>query len=113
MPLRLISMEKEKPDDVNMTATGFSKPENFASSPVLKGTIKCNYNIFEVELTVTDKDGNVVSHAKTYPYSLQVILSEITLSTPVKELPAGDYHFKATATIGFGTKTVADFDFTK
>jgi len=113
MPLALVSMQKDKPDPVDMTASGFSKPENFATSPVLKGTIKCNYNIFEVELTITDKDGNTVSHAKTYPYSLQVYLSEIALSTPVKDLPAGDYHFTATATIGFGTKTVADFDFSK
>jgi len=113
MPLRLISMDKDAPDPVDMTATGFSKPENFASSPVLKGTIKCNYNIFETEITITDQSGNVVSHAKVYPYNLQVMLSEVQLSTPVKELPAGNYHFKTTATIGFGTKTVAEFDFTK
>ncbi|MBE6564298.1 MAG: hypothetical protein E7655_03350 [Ruminococcaceae bacterium] len=113
IPLRLISMEKDAPDPVDMTATGFSKPENFASSPVLKGTIKCNYNIFETEITITDQSGNVVSHAKVYPYDLQVMLSEIQLSTPVKELPAGNYHFKTTATIGFGEKTVAEFDFTK
>jgi len=113
VPLSIASLQQDTVTQPKMEASGFSKPEHFASAPALEGTIECNYNIFEVELTVTDKDGNVVSYIKDYPYALKVILSELTLSTPVSELPAGDYHFTATATIGFGTKTVADFDFSK
>ncbi len=113
IPMSTVTLQQSEVTQPEMEGSGFSKPENFASSPMLKGTIKCNYNIFETEVTITDKDGNVASHMKIYPYSMKVILSEHELSTPVKELPSGDYHFKVTATIGFGTKTVAEFDFTK
>jgi len=113
IPMSTVTLQQSEVTQPEMEGSGFSKPENFASSPMLKGTIKCNYNIFETEVTITDKDGNVASHMKIYPYSMKVILSEHALSTPVKELPSGDYHFKVTATIGFGTKTVAEFDFTK
>jgi len=113
IPMSTVTLQQDTVTQPELEGTGFSKPENFASSPMLKGTIKSNYNIFELNVTITDKDGNVVSYIKNYPYALKVILSELTLSTPVSELPAGDYHFKTTATIGFGTKTVAEFDFTK
>jgi len=113
IPMSIVSLQTDTVTPVEMTATGFSKPENFASSPVLKGTVKCNYNIFKLEASITDQSGNVVSSLKAYPYALKVLLSEYTLSTPVSELPAGNYHFKVNATIGFGTKTVAEFDFTK
>ncbi|MBE6564297.1 MAG: hypothetical protein E7655_03345 [Ruminococcaceae bacterium] len=113
VPLSIASLQQTEVTKPVMTASGISTPESFVSSSVLEGTVECNYNIFETEITVTDKDGNVVSHVKNYPYALKATLSELTLSTPVSELPAGDYHLKATATIGFGTKTIAEFDFTK
>jgi len=113
VPMTIASLKNETVTPIEMTASGFSKPENFASSPILKGTVKCNYNIFELHAAITDESGNVLSSFKAYPYALTALLSDYTLSTPVKELPAGTYRFTVKATIGFGEKTVADFPFTK
>ncbi len=113
IPMSIVSLQTDTVTPVEMTVTGLSKPENFGTSPVLKGTVKCNYNIFKLEAVITDKDGNTVSSGKYYPYGLSALASEIELSMPVKELPAGDYHFKLNAVIGFGEKAVADFDFKK
>jgi len=113
VPMTIASLKNETVTPPDMTASGFSKPENFASSPVLKGTVKCNYNILTLTAEITDAQGNVVSSFVGYPYALTAILSDYPLSTPVRDLPAGTYRFKAVAAIGFGEKTVAEFDFTK
>ncbi len=96
-----------------MTISGVNKAENMGTALLFKGNVKCNYNIFAAELTVADENGNKVIHSKFYPYALTFNVAEVSVEKKPSELPAGKYHYTLTATIGFGTKTLIDMEFTK
>ncbi len=100
-----------------------------------RGTVRSNYVLFAINASVTDQNGKEVASAVAYPYALSLNLANTasTITTPptasaadksrdqgmsslnktVQALPSGTYTYTLTATIGFGTKTVARFDFTR
>lgn len=113
IPMSTATLQKGVIEEPYIDISGTTKPENFANSDLIKGSVKSNYNIFIMEAFITDKDGNVVSSAVSFPYSLSAMVTEMNFSKKISELTPGTYHYKLTATIGFGTKTLADFDFIK
>ncbi len=96
-----------------LTVSGVNKAENMGTATIFKGNVRSNYNIFIAELDVTDGNGNSVIHSKIYPYALQFNVAEMPVGKKPSQLPPGTYHYTMTATIGFGTKTLIDMEFTK
>ncbi len=113
IPMTNTCLAKDVVVEPEMTISGVNKADNMGTATIFKGAVKCNYNIFYTELTVTDESGNKVIYSKMYPYALSFNVSEIPTEKKPADLPAGKYHYTLTATIGFGTKTLVDMDFTK
>ncbi|MBE6564293.1 MAG: hypothetical protein E7655_03325 [Ruminococcaceae bacterium] len=133
IPLTLHSLKSETVEKPDLTFDKGSYSEGI--DLVGRGTIKSNYVLFSVNAAITDASGKVVAEAVAYPYTCSLNLSDISkiITTPTsgadpdrtrdqgmssfnktaKTLPSGSYTYTLTATIGFGTKTVARFDFTR
>jgi len=99
------------------------------------GTITSNYNILEVRAVIRNQStGAIVKDITSYPYRCEYHLANSLAKTPaggsvadtsrdngmsslddyaLNELPSGSYSCEVIATIGFGSKTVTKFDFTK
>ncbi len=113
IPVTSTCLASETVPEPVMTISGVNKAENMGTALILKGNVKCNYNIFAAELTIADENGNEVIHSKFYPYALSFNVAEIPVEKKPNELPAGKYHYTLKATIGFGTKKLIDMDFSK
>ena len=112
IPMTMAAYSKTSVEYPAFTTEGLNISGTVDAYHLLSGRIHCNYNIFELEATLTDADGKVVSEGISYPYMITADLSRMSFSTPLTEVPAGKYHYTLTARIGYGTKTIVDTDIT-
>ncbi len=117
IPSRLAEFENGL-DDAKVTVSGLTTAETLKNA-ALSGKVASNFTILYTRVEITDASGNVVSlseQAKDYSNdttSFTVDLSSKPLSVSVADLPAGKYHFKASAFIGYGECILGEFDFEK
>jgi len=117
IPSRLAEFDS-KLDDAVVSVDKLTTKDTLTGAG-LSGVVTSNFCILYTRVEITDKDGKVVSYseqAKDYANSttsFTMDLSDKALSTSVSDLPAGTYHFKASAFIGYGECILGEFDFTK
>ena len=115
MPTTLCIYHEENPviTDAHLTMTGKNTPDSIVKA--LKGTVESNYPMTYARITITDKDGKIVSESlkynltKEYKINLRSMHSDLNLS----ELPAGTYTYKLRAGIARGGVDIETFEFTK
>ena len=112
IPLTLEELALDSFEAPEVTVTGLTKPEKITAENMLKGTIRSNYKIFEVHVTISDENGNRVAGIDRLVNDKTVQLPEIHYDNDVTSLPAGTYHFRMDIRIGLGTFTYSDFTFT-
>ena len=95
-----------------MTVENRNTPENIENG--IQGTVRSNYYIREVGLTVTDAKGKTVLSLREYPYMKNIYaLSSIDPEKKLKALPFGDYHYALEIFYADREETVLSFDFRK
>lgn len=112
MPVTLcIYHNGEKPEDAWIGFDGENTPESIHEA--LNGNVRSNFPITYVRATVKDKDGKIVSEAKSYKlektYSVNVRKYQYEL---INGLSAGTYTYTLHAGIARGGCDVESFDFT-
>ncbi len=78
----------------------------------LKGTLKCNYCMNVITVTVT-KDGAEVASAQVIPYSRTANLKTLNGDLKLEELGSGEYELTVTVATGIETKAIQTLTFTK
>lgn len=84
--------------------------ENLANG-TMKGTVKCNYCINSLTLTVYSGD-KAVQSAVDYPYARSVGFKTVK-GLDLSALESGEYRLVIVAVIGFGSETLVDVTFSK
>ncbi|MBE6563755.1 MAG: hypothetical protein E7655_00550 [Ruminococcaceae bacterium] len=113
IPITIQEFKDNAAEDATFTISGQTKPENLPNATMLKGTVKSNYRMIQIDVTVTDENGNVVLSGTDYPYDTTYILTSMGMDFNVKDLPAGTYTYKVVAKVGFGDAVVTSCTFTK
>lgn len=113
IPITIEEFVNGKAEDATFALSGYTKENNIAETTMLKGTIKSNYRINKVDVSVTDESGKTVISGTGYPYKEMYILTSMNLDFNIKALPAGTYTYKITASVGFGTASLLEYKFTK
>ena len=110
IPLTMTAYSKKTVEKPEFSTDGVNIGGKADVYTLLSGRVRCNYNIFELKATVTDKSGKTVTEATLYPYMITADLSRMKFTTPLTKLPAGKYHYTLSAVIGYGEKTLIDTD---
>lgn len=112
MPVTLcIYHNGEKPEDAWIGFDGENTPESIHEA--LNGNVRSNFPLTYVRATVKDKDGKIVSEARSYKfektYSVNIRKYQYDL---INGLPAGTYTYTLHAGIARGGCDVESFEFT-
>ena len=110
IPLTMARFEAESIERPAFSLEGVSVSGKVDANTLLCGIVNCNYNIFKLTAEITDKNGREVSTGIAYPYVINADLSRLNYSVRLTEIPAGMYHYRLTAEIGYGTKVLVDED---
>lgn len=112
MPVTLcIYHNGEKPEDAWIGFDGENTPESIHEA--LNGNVRSNFPLTYVRATVKDKDGKIVSEARSYKfektYSVNIRKYQYDL---INGLPAGTYTYTLHAGIARGGCDAESFEFT-
>ena len=77
----------------------------------LNGTLKSNHYITEVKVTISNDEGKELYTCSAFPNEKEFDLKNMPYTARLIEYKSGNYHFNLEASLSFGTKTIADYDF--
>jgi len=97
--------------DAYISAEDLLTADNTTEAKKLQGEVSSNYYITEIAVEITNKSGNVIYSQKWFPNTKTVWLEDLKYSPKLYNYANGTYHFKLTASIPTGSKTIADYDF--
>ncbi|MBR6426891.1 MAG: hypothetical protein IKS28_03595 [Clostridia bacterium] len=110
IPLTMLQFDATHIEYPDFSLDGVAISGKVNANALLSGIVNCNYNIFKLCAEITDQSGKTVSTGIAYPYVINADLSRLNYSVKPTEIPAGKYHYRLTAEIGYGTKVLVDED---
>ncbi len=112
IPLALKDLAEDALVPPQIEVKALTKPEKITSNNMLKGTVYSNYVILGADAAITDEGGNTVASIhRTSSFEKTMQLTEVHFDNDVTSLPAGNYRFRLTVSVGFGEAVLADYAF--
>ncbi len=94
-----------------VTAKDVITADEIADARKLKGVIESNHYITEIKVSVTTSEGKTVYETSVFPNEKSFDLENMKYTPRLYEYESGTYHFSIEASLAFGTKKIADYDF--
>ena len=94
-----------------ITPTDIITADEIANAKKLKGELKSNHYMTQIKVSITDSDDNVVYERSIFPNTKYYNLYDFSYRPELYNKNSGTYNFKIEASVSFGTKVIADYDF--
>lgn len=110
LPLTPVDYTKDV-SRASITAKDIIGADKIANARKLTGELTSNHYITEVKITITKGEDKVIYETSYFPNAKKVYLEDIKFRPELYDKVSGTYHFKLEASLAFGTKTMAEYDF--
>lgn len=97
--------------NADIVATNVITENEIANANKLKGEIKSNHYITQIKVSITNDDDNVIYERSIFPNTKYYNLYDFSFHPALYNYENGTYNLKIEASLAFGTKTIADYDF--
>ena len=94
-----------------ITPTDIITSDEIVDARKLKGELKSNHYMTQITATITNDNDKVIYEKSIFPNTKYYNLYDFAFRPELYNYKSGTYHFTLEASVAFGTKTIADFDF--
>lgn len=94
-----------------ITATDVITKDEIATAKKLKGELKSNHYMTQIKVSITNEDDTVIYERSIFPNTKFYNLYDFSFRPELYNYKSGTYNFKIEASVSFGTKIIADYDF--
>ncbi len=94
-----------------ITSTDIITTDEIANAKKLKGELKSNHYMTQIKVLITSDDDKVIYEKSIFPNTKYYNLYDFSYRPELYNYKSGTYNFKIEASLSFGTKTIADYDF--
>ena len=94
-----------------ITANDIISKNEISSARKLKGELKSNHYMTQIKVSITSDDDKVIYEKSIFPNTKYYNLYDFSFRPEFSDYESGTYNFKIEASVSFGTKTIADYNF--
>ncbi len=94
-----------------ITATDVIKKDEIVNAKKLKGELKSNHYMTQIKVSITSEDDKIIYERSIFPNTKFYNLYDFSFRPELYNYESGTYNFKIEASVSFGTKIIADYDF--
>ncbi|MBR5322334.1 MAG: hypothetical protein IKU48_02155 [Clostridia bacterium] len=94
-----------------ITPTNIINANEIVNAKKLKGELKSNHYMTQIKVSITDEEDNVVYERSIFPNTKYYNLYDFSYRPDLDNYTSGAYNFKIEASVAFGTKVIADYNF--